>query len=47
MQRLSGRNRLIGQEIDSTNKQIDSLVYGIYGLSVADIAVVESRQPRL
>jgi SAM-dependent methyltransferase len=39
--------QLIGQEIDSTNKQIDSLVYGIYGLSVADIVVVESRQPRL
>jgi hypothetical protein len=35
--------QLIGQEIDSTNKQIDSLVYGIYGLSVADIAFVESR----
>jgi len=34
--------QLIGREIDSTNKQIDSLVYGIYGLSVEDIAVVES-----
>jgi hypothetical protein len=33
--------RLIQQEIDSTGKQIDSLVYGIYGLSVDEIAVVE------
>ena len=33
--------RLIQQEIDSTEKQIDSLVYGIYGLSVDEIAVVE------
>ena len=34
--------RIIAQEIDSTGKQIDSLVYGIYGLSVDEIAVVES-----
>jgi hypothetical protein len=33
--------RLIHQEIDSTDLQIDSLVYGIYGLSVDEIAVVE------
>jgi len=33
--------RLIQQEIDSTDKQIDSLVYGIYGLTVDEIAVVE------
>jgi hypothetical protein len=33
--------RLIQQEIDSTGKQIDSLVYGIYGLSVDEIAVVK------
>jgi hypothetical protein len=33
--------RLITQEIDSTDRQIDSLVYGIYGLSVDEIAVVE------
>ncbi|MFZ1128824.1 Eco57I restriction-modification methylase domain-containing protein [Methanoregula sp.] len=33
--------RLIQQEIDSTDKQIDSLVYGIYGLAVDEIAVVE------
>jgi len=33
--------RIIAQEIDSTEKQIDSLVYGIYGLSVDEIAVVE------
>ena len=36
--------QLISREIDSTDKQIDSLVYGIYGLSVVDIAVLESRQ---
>jgi len=34
--------RIITQEIDSTEKQIDSLVYGIYGLSVDEIVVVES-----
>ena len=33
--------RLIQQEIESTDKQIDSLVYGIYGLTVDEIAVVE------
>jgi hypothetical protein len=32
---------IIAQEIDSIEKQIDSLVYGIYGLSVDEIAVVE------
>ncbi|MGB8220352.1 MAG: hypothetical protein WCE46_08230 [Methanoregula sp.] len=32
---------IIAQEIDSTDRQIDSLVYGIYGLSVDEIAVVE------
>jgi hypothetical protein len=37
--------RIITQEIDSTEKQIDSLVYGIYGLSVDEIAVVESVIP--
>ncbi|MFA6361988.1 hypothetical protein [Methanoregula sp.] len=37
--------RIIAQEIDSTEKQIDSLVYGIYGLSVDEIAVVESIIP--
>jgi hypothetical protein len=36
---------IITQEIDSTEKQIDSLVYGIYGLSVDEIAVVESVTP--
>ncbi len=34
--------QIIRQDIDSVEKQIDSLVYGIYGLSVKDIAVVES-----
>jgi adenine-specific DNA-methyltransferase len=33
--------RLIMQEIGSTDKQIDSLVYGLYGLTAAEIAVVE------
>ena len=33
--------RLIAQEIDSTEMQIDSLVYGIYGLSVDEIGIVE------
>jgi hypothetical protein len=33
--------RLILQEIDSTDKQIDSLVYGLYGLTADEIAVVE------
>ena len=37
--------RLIQQEIDSTDKQIDSLVYGIYGFTVDEIAVVEGHQP--
>jgi hypothetical protein len=37
--------RLIHQEIDSTDRQIDSLVYGIYGLSVDEIAFVESVSP--
>jgi len=33
--------RLITQEIGSTDRQIDSLVYGLYGLTADDIAVVE------
>ncbi len=33
--------RLIMQEIDSTDKQIDSLVCGLYGLTADEIAVVE------
>ena len=33
--------RLIMQEIESTDKQIDSLVYGLYGLTADEIAVVE------
>jgi hypothetical protein len=33
--------RLIMQDIDSTDKQIDSLVYGLYGLTADEIAVVE------
>jgi hypothetical protein len=33
--------RLICQEIESTERQIDSLVYGLYGLAADEIAVVE------
>ena len=33
--------RLITQEIESTGRQIDSLVYGLYGLTAEEIAVVE------
>jgi len=36
---------IIAQEIDSTDRQIDSLVYGIYGLSMDEITVVESVKP--
>jgi len=31
----------VQQDITATTVQIDSLVYGIYGLSVDEIAVVE------
>jgi hypothetical protein len=34
--------RLIMQEIDSTDRQIDSLVYGLYGLTADEIAVVDA-----
>ncbi|MFA6226269.1 MAG: class I SAM-dependent methyltransferase [Methanoregula sp.] len=33
--------RIITQEIGSIDRQIDSLVYGLYGLSMEEIAVVE------
>jgi len=33
--------RLITQEIGSTDRQIDSLVYGLYGLTADEIAKVE------
>jgi hypothetical protein len=33
--------RLITQEIESTDRQIDSLVYGLYGLTTDEIAVIE------
>jgi hypothetical protein len=38
--------RLITQEIESTDRQIDSLVYGLYGLTADEIAVVEDTLPR-
>jgi adenine-specific DNA-methyltransferase len=37
--------RLIVQEIESTDKQIDSLVYGLYSLTANEIAVVEDTVP--
>ena len=40
--RTEGEKHLIGREIESTQKQIDSLVFGIYDLSVEDIAVIDS-----
>ena len=33
--------RIITQEIESTDRQIDSLVYGLYGLTADEVAVVE------
>jgi len=33
--------RIITQEIESTERQIDSLVYGLYGLTADEIALVE------
>ena len=33
--------RLVTQEIESTDRQIESLVYGLYGLTADEIAVVE------
>ena len=33
--------RLVMQEIESTDRQIESLVYGLYGLTADEIAVVE------
>lgn len=33
--------RIVTQEIESTDRQIDSLVYGLYGLTADEIAVIE------
>lgn len=38
--------RLIMQEIESTDKQIDSLVYGLYGLTSDEIVIVEESIPK-
>jgi hypothetical protein len=38
--------RLIMQEITSTDKQIDSLVYGLYGLTSDEIVIVEESIPK-
>ena len=35
------QKRIVLQEIESTDRQIDSLVYGLYGLTADEIAVVE------
>ena len=43
--RPARERRAIEAEIESTAKQIESLVYGIYGLSVDEIAFVESALP--
>jgi hypothetical protein len=34
-------SQLIMQEIESTDRQIDSLVYGLYCLTADEVAVVE------
>jgi hypothetical protein len=39
--KIDQEKRLITQEIESTDRQIDSLVYGLYGLTAIEIAVVE------
>lgn len=39
--RTDREKRLIMQEIGSTDRQIESLVYGLYGLTMEEIAVVE------
>jgi hypothetical protein len=39
--RTDQEKRLVTQEIESTDRQIDSLVYGLYGLTADEIAVVE------
>jgi hypothetical protein len=39
--RTDQEKHLIMQEIESTDRQIDSLVYGLYGLTADEIAVVE------
>jgi hypothetical protein len=38
--------RIITQEIESTDRQIDSMVYGLYGLTTDEIAVVEEAVDR-
>jgi type II restriction/modification system DNA methylase subunit YeeA len=42
MQRPISKKRIITQEIKSTDRQIDSLVYGLYGLTADEIDVVET-----
>ena len=39
--RTDQEKRIITQEIESTDREIDSLVYGLYGLTADDIEVVE------
>jgi hypothetical protein len=40
--RTDTEKRIITQEIEFTDKQIDSLVYGLYGLTTEEIEVVET-----
>lgn len=39
--------RIILQEIGSTDRQIESLVYGLYGLTADEIAVVEEDSAKM
>ena len=36
----------IERQIDATDKQIDHLVYNLYGLTEEEIAIVEDANPR-
>jgi hypothetical protein len=37
---------VLQRQIDATDRQIDALVYELYGLSDAEIAIVEGLAPR-
>jgi hypothetical protein len=36
---------MIGRQIQALDRQIDALVYGLYGLSEDEIKVVEGNEP--
>ena len=42
--RTAHDNTLIQRQIDATDRQIDRLVYELYGLSDAEIAIVEGAE---